>query len=373
MLHVDIPSNAQIERLLLARKPGSVSIYVPTTPITAEVGASRIGFRNAVDEALGQLVDADFDKRRLAELEEHLRDVIDDDALWQTMAHSLAIFATPDRVVTFRLANGLTRAVEVSDRFHVKPLFRATTFPQTALVLALSAGSVRLVEVSPDLPAVTVSVADLPRDAASAANKASISDRSPSGRIQGAEGEKVRLAQYARAVSRSIAPYVTSGNEPLILAATEPIASIYRSVESSPALVAQGIEGNPDSMSDADLAAASRAVLDSLYAGQLQELRELFMSRRAAGRASTDLAQVARAATMGAVDTLLVDIDQNIPGFVDEETGAIRLDGADDARDYGVADEVARRTYLNGGRVLAVRADDIPDGKELAAIFRFAI
>ena len=183
----------------------------------------------------------------------------------------------------------------------------------------------------------------------------------------------MRLTQYARAVSRAIAPLVASGDEPLILAATEPIASIYRAVESSPALVAQGIEGNPEAMSDADLATAARAVLDNVYAAQLQEVRDLFGSRRAGGRASTDLAVVARAATMGAVDTLLVDIDRTIPGFVDDETGAIKLDGADDARDYGVVDEVSRRTYLNGGRVLAVRADDIPDGQPLAGIFRFAI
>ena len=91
MLHVDVPSTAQMERLLRARQTGSVSIYVRATPITAQVGASRIDFRNAVDEALGQLRDADFDKRQLAALEDHLRDVVDDDDLWRLMAHSLAV------------------------------------------------------------------------------------------------------------------------------------------------------------------------------------------------------------------------------------------------------------------------------------------
>lgn len=362
-----------MERLLRARQPGSVSIYVPTTPVTAEVGASRIDFRNAVDEAIEQLRAASFDKRELIKLEDHLRDVIDDEELWQFQAHSLAVFATPQHVDTFRLANRLSRAVEVSDRFHVKPLFRATTFPQTALVLALASGSVRLIEVSPDLPAETLRVPNMPKDAASAVGKASIKDRAPSGRIQGSEGEKVRLAQYSRAVSRAIAPFVSSPTEPLILAATEPLAGIYRSGESAASLVPDGIEGSPERMTDAELATAARDVLDALYARQLAEVRNLFMSRRAGGRASTDVAQVARAATMGAVDTLLVDIDSTISGFVDEESGAITPDGAPDANDYGMADEIARRTFLNGGRVLAVRAEDIPDGKPLAAVFRFPI
>jgi len=362
-----------MERLLRVREPGCVSIYVPTTPITAEVGASRIDFRNAVDAATEQLRAADFDKRRLALLDEHLRDVHDDDELWETQAHTLAVLATADRAISFRLANKLTRTVEVSDRFHLKPLFRALTFPQTALVLALAAGSVRLIEVSPDLRAETLRIPDLPKDAASAVGKSSIKDRAPVGRIQGSEGEKVRLTQYARAVSRAIAPTVASMEVPLILAATEPIASIYRGVEPAPTLAAQGIEGSPENMTEAQLATAARGVLDNLYAQQLDELRDLFMNRRATGRASTDLAQVARAATMGAVDTLLVDMDETIPGFVDDDTGAIHVDGADDAHDYGVADEIARRTYLNGGRVMAVRAMDIPDSKPLAGIFRFAI
>lgn len=49
------------------------------------------------------------------------------------------------------------------------------------------------------------------------------------------------------------------------------------------------------------------------------------------------------------------------------------FDEADDAIDYGVIDEIARRVLLSGGNVLAVRADDIPDGGPAAGILRYAI
>jgi hypothetical protein len=45
----------------------------------------------------------------------------------------------------------------------------------------------------------------------------------------------------------------------------------------------------------------------------------------------------------------------------------------DDASSYGVVDEVARRVLLSGGRVLAVRRADIPDGSSVAAIMRYAL
>jgi hypothetical protein len=68
---------------------------------------------------------------------------------------------------------------------------------------------------------------------------------------------------------------------------------------------------------------------------------------------------------------VLVDIDQSVPGYIDEN-GAVTFDDSDDAVNYGVVDEIARRVRLNGGRVLAVRPDDIPGKGSVAAILRYA-
>ena len=74
---------------------------------------------------------------------------------------------------------------------------------------------------------------------------------------------------------------------------------------------------------------------------------------------------------MGAVDTVLVDIDDSVPGSVDEATGQVSFADANDASSYGVVDEIARRVYLASGRVLAVRRQDIPGGGSVAAILRY--
>ncbi len=159
---------------------------------------------------------------------------------------------------------------------------------------------------------------------------------------------------------------------PLVLAATEPLGSIYRSLNSYPHLVEPGISGSPEGATDGELAAAARAVLDEVNARELAELRDRFELRFSHDRASTDLATIARAATFGAVDTLLVDIDEKMPGYVDEESGAVTL-ASDDASSYGVVDEIARRVLLAGGRVLAVRRPEVPGGEPLAAIMRYAL
>ena len=79
------------------------------------------------------------------------------------------------------------------------------------------------------------------------------------------------------------------------------------------------------------------------------------------------------AATCGAIDTVLVDIDEVVPGSVDEETGAVTLSTEPGADWYGVVDEIARRAWLAGGRVLAVRRDDVPGLGSVAAMLPYPI
>lgn len=370
-MHTNIPTRADLEQLLSVRDAACVSIYLPTSP-EERGGRDRIEFKNLSAAALEQLTASPTPRRPVAELRDHLDEFVDDDAFWARQAHSLAVFATPSAVRTFQVANRLAPIVEVSDRFHVKPLLRSATFPQAAFVLALSQNAARLVEVSPDDPPAEVRVADMPSDAASSVGKSSLADRSADRRIQGSEGQKVRLRQYARRVDEALRPVLSGLELPLVLAATEPLESIFRSVNTYPHLAPRVIAGNPDEKTDAELADASRHVLDGLYAEQLAELRATYEQRVPQGRASDDLAAIARAATFGAVDTAFVDIDETVPGFVDEADGALTLDDTDDAANYGVVDEIARRVLLARGRVLAVRREDIP-GNAAAAILRYPV
>jgi hypothetical protein len=372
-LHTDIPSSGQIERLLQARGDGLVSIYLPTTPVTPAAEGDRIAFKNLARQAVAELRARGLAAREVDAIEEELEDLHDDEAFWTELSHSLAVFASPGGLRGFRLPNRLTEAVQVADRYYVKPLLRAVTFPQTAFVLALAEGSVRLLEVTPDLPTFEVRVPDLPSDAASAAAKSSITDRSPARRLQGTEGRKTLVRSYARAVDRALRPVLSGQSVPLILAAAQPIDSIFRAVNTYPYLAAPTIEGSPEGRTDGELGDAARPVLDRIYAEELRDLRALFDERSAAGRAAVEINDLARAATFGAVETLFVDIDSSLAGTIDEATGAVTLDPEERPGDYGLADELARRTLLADGRVLAVRAADVPAGGPAAAILRYAV
>jgi hypothetical protein len=269
--------------------------------------------------------------------------------------------------------NALVPIVEISDRFHLKPLLRAVAFPNTCFVLALAENAVRVIQVSADLAPAVVSVDGMPKDAASAVGRSTVNDRSPSGRLQGSEGQKVLLRQFARKVDQALRGLVTGSDVPLVLAASEPLASIYRSVSTYAHLAKARIDGSPVNLTDAQLADRARALLDSLNRDAITQWKTLFVRRENEGRATTDIALAARAATYGAVETMLVDIDEVISGTVDERDGAVTFTKSANAGDYGVVDEIAGRVLRSGGQILGVRKADIPGGKSLAAILRYAM
>lgn len=370
MLYTHLPTHSDIEKLAAVRATPAVSIYLRTTPVTQDTKSDRIELKNLFNTALKEMKAAGIDKRSIWPIEADVIELLEDDDFWATQAHSLAIFITSEKVYTFQLANHVTNLVEVSDRFHLKPLLRAVAFPHHAYVLAISMGSVRLIEVNAEGPPHEIRVPGLPKGMADALGRRSHLERAGDMNSASDGSENALLTKYSRVVDAALHPVLAGHHRPLILAASEPLASVFRRVSSYHNVASHVIPGSADLTPNHELADAARAVLDVVFASDIAAFAELYARRSLQGRATSDLAQTARAATFGAVDTLIVDIDAVVSGYVDEN-GAITVESTPDAMNYGVVDEVARRTLAAGGKVIAARANDIPANSKLAAVLRY--
>lgn len=372
MLHIDLPTRAETLQLAETRSDPCVTIYVSTKPLTEAVKEDRIELKNLLKEAVRQLEAVNTPKRRIWPIEAAITEIVEDDAFWAHQANSLAIFATSERIMTFRLPNKLESQVEVSDRFHIKPLLRAVTFPHNAYVLAIGIGSVRLIEVSADLPPHVVSVPGLPKDMSDALGRRIRGERTGAGTSGESASESALLTRFARTVDDALRPVLSGHERPLIIAAAEPMSSTFRAVSSYSHTAAEVIGGAADHTPDHELAASARGILDRIYATEIAGFADLFATREKQGRATTDIAQAARAATFGAIDTLLVDIEETVPGTVSDDDGSVVFATVASAENYGVVDEIASRALKSGARVLSARKADIPGGGHLAAILRYA-
>lgn len=82
MLYVDIPTSADIFALTSHRGEASVSIYLPTTPVTQDTMRDRLELKNLAKEAVHQLRLAGEGKQAEA-VAEQLDDLVDDDEFWR--------------------------------------------------------------------------------------------------------------------------------------------------------------------------------------------------------------------------------------------------------------------------------------------------
>jgi hypothetical protein len=367
MLHVDIPSREEYSSLADLRSDACISIYLETSPLRQQLEASKIQFSNFIKDALLQVANQGLNKRRIILLEEQLCSVLEDPSFWDLHARSLAVLATPDCIRTYRLANQLSNRLDVSERFYLKPLLRALTFPHSAYILALSENQTRLIEFFADAPAAEVVVPDMPESMKDAMGDAALNDHH-----HGAVHHKVRLAQYTRKIDQALRPVFARHDSPLILVSTEPLASIYRSTNSLSNLTEETLFSNAEHLGASELVTLVRPLMDNYYQAQLSALKSRFEARSGERRVTQDLSDAARAATFGAIDLLLVNLDSTINGTIDEQ-GLITFSGSDDEIHYSLVDEIAKRAMANGAKVLAERSDDLPSGADLNAILRYSL
>jgi hypothetical protein len=391
MLHIDIPTLAEFKALAQVKGETCVSLYLPTSPLGDNAKLNRTAFKDIAKEALSQLKEAGADKKKIAVFEgqfEHLagpeHDVQDEDKIrklqrakpnpiesfWHCQGNGLAVLATVGKMRMFRLPDRPKQLAEVADRFHLTPLIRAMTSPHDVFVLALAEESVRLVHAFVNFPPERLQVPDLPSNAEEATRRPSFHVRAPRRRLQNLEGEKVLLHQYVRKVEHAISSVLAGRNAPLVLAAEEPLASMFRSVNTHPRLADEMIEGNPGLTTDAELEDAAIPILDRLYSRELKAVIALYDELKPR-RATTDVSYAAHAATAGAVEQLLVDLDAVIPGLVSDIDGSVTYSASDDAETYSVVDEVARRALYTGARVMGARKEELPDRAPLTAILRY--
>src|ERR1700704_1936983 len=392
MLSIDIPTLDEFKALAQIKGETCVSLYLPTSPLGTSAKFNRTAFKDLAKEALSQMKEAGIDKHKIAVFEQqfdHLagpeHNVQDEEKIrklqrakpdpiesfWHYQANGLAVLTTMSLTRMFRLPNVPKPLAEVADRLHLTPLIRAMTSPHDIFVLALAEESVRLVHAFANFPPQRLQVPDLPANAEEATRRPSFHVRAPRRRLQNLEGEKVLLHQYVRKVEHAMQSVLAGRNAPLALAAEEPLASMYRSLNTYPRLADEIIEGNPEERTDAELEDAAIPILDRLYSRELKAVIARYDELKPR-HATTDVSYAAHAATAGAIDQLLVDLDAVVPGLVSDIDGSVTYSASDDAEAYSVVDEVARRALCTGAKVMGARREELPDRAPLTAILRYA-
>ncbi|MEO6942242.1 MAG: hypothetical protein ABI238_03695 [Terrimesophilobacter sp.] len=364
-----LPTDSDLSDLTKHRDAASVSIYLPSTPISRGVDEVQLALKNAASDAEKQLRELGIHKKQVDEIAQTLAELQSDHEFWHHQAHSLAVFVAPGVLHTYRIANSLKELVAVGDRFDIGPLLRSVTFTNRGYVLSVADGRNRLLELQADAPPIELEL-DLPDDLGTVLEDTKYQGRFDRHRADGTTGERIERERYCRLVQDAVLAHISASTLPLILAASKDLEPAYRAINSYRGLLERGIDANPEAFSVEELNTRAREILDDYYEAKLVQWREDFGARRANGLATSQLSEVARAATAAGVESLMFDMDSTLEGSIDD-TGVVNEVTVPDAENYGIVDEIAARVLQSGGIVKAVRAADLPDETPVAAMLRY--
>ncbi|MFW0785003.1 hypothetical protein AAFP35_10815 [Gordonia sp. CPCC 206044] len=335
----------------------AITIYAQTSPAPDEREASHLNAKSAFDRAIRHLRDTGIRHGTEQALRERWETVVNDE-IWQHLSRSLAIFVADDLTEVFVLPNHLENQLQVGTYFDVGQLVRPVTTPQSAFALTLSTNGWNLWEATPTTLATEMDLSgDHGSDAADATNRATIRDRAHVRRLVGDEGKKVLLETYAKrvaeAVKSELGPADPNAERPLFLFATDPLLDLYRAHDHGRSIVP--VPGGPDDLRADEIDAAIRRELTAINAKHNSARVDHIADGTARGLVAAELEDIARAATSGAISTLVYNFTLDIMGTLDNETGEITY--TDDG--YDLLSRLAVTVLDRGGEAIAVRPDEI--------------
>jgi len=384
----------RLDELLASQQAPCVSIYLPTRRTYPDLQQNAIQYRNLLrdaDVALRQR----YPGSAVRALMEPFHVLDSDEHFWSHRLDGLAVFGGASPLRRFDLQRTVPPLAVVADSFHVKPLLRQLRSHDRYQVLCVTRNRVRLFEgdrdhldeVDPD--GLVEAVADAIQSSQVQQQLTAVG--AASNQIATAIGHSgaKRLAanpdtshdpdqpadRFFTAVDRAVwERHSRPSGLPLVLAALPENEAIFRRVSHNQHLLPQGVEIDPEALQPQQgwqqLREAAWRVIEPRHEERMRQYLESFAVAKSRGKGSEDLDEVARAAFVGRVGTLLLDADRRMPGRLDPDDGhPVRGDGQGVIDD--VFDDLGELALRRDATVLVVGHDRMPTNTGVAAGFRY--
>ena len=401
-----LPKN-DIEPLLRASGGPCVSIFLPTFRAGGERVQNPIRLKNVVRDVAERL-EGDWGMRSpdADRLLEPIKRLVDDNSFWLHQSDGLILFRSPDLFKSFQLPVQLNELAVVENRFHLKPLYPLLSGDGDGhfYILSLSRKSIRLLSASRfrvdeiDLAgqgvptSFTEALGDLERNYTQM--QASTSSKTPHRFSMGQKGAPIfsahgtgeddlgaELRNYFERFDDALGKIDIDRKAPVVLAGVEYLLPIYRDAATTLQNICEdALTGNMDGLKAEELHQAAWEIVEPAFLEDRRKTAERFGDLTGSGRSSTDINEVLPAAHDGRIDSLFVARGVRVWGSYDGEKRKATFQETQEAQqtqdgprngNEDLLDLAALQTYMNGGKVFVVDPQEVPEGKSLAAIFRY--
>ncbi len=387
----------------------SITLYLPTHIAGPAKEQDRIRLKNLLKEACERLVYEGMRESDVPAFCAPIQSLLEDATFWRSTAHGLAVFHSATTTQTVLTGLPLPESVVVGDRFYLRPLIAADRGERPYFALALDRNGCRLFrgidgaidEVT--LEGVPASLADELRydevqpavqySSVPAPGRAAGGGRPTGAVFHGHGGEKDadknNLERYLRKIESAASDVASlEPGVPLLLLGVDYEIALYRSLNTSPALVDAHVTGATDELSPQAVAERASKALEPHFRALLDADVAELAEKEGTSLASRDPAAIVAAAATGRVKTLYFDDSVGPFGRFDRERlhvdlvcdaapRLLREHGSEDGEDalrsergWDLVDLAAAETALHGGSIVAFSGED-PPVKGVAAVMRY--
>lgn len=369
--------------MLLSNEGTCISLYQKTHRHRPEKQQNLIRFKNLVKE-IEQSLGIKYDKKTIEKKMKAFYDLEQDRPFWEHVADGLAIFASEDQCIIYRLQRPVNELAMVADSFHIKPLIRIFQSADRYHLLTLDQKEFslfegtryQLEEVELD-PQISSTITDALGDDYGE-KLLIIGGSGPRGQAVfhgfGSKKDVIdkETEKFFRIVDEEVLTYYSQTSKiPLYLVALDENQSSFRKISKNKYLQKEGIKVSSQSMDIESLKKAAWEAMEESYLEKTRLLVEKFENARSQDKGSDDIAQVVRAATENKISHLLLESDRVIAGSIDLETGNLLDANIEDPHIDDVLDDLAELVFKQQGEVLVLPKERMPSSTGLAAIYRY--
>lgn len=382
-MHVFIKN--ELSTLVAPRQGPFVSIYMPTHRVPTELRQDSLRMKNLLRQAEDKLITKGLRTPEAKTILEPAEKLLSRVLFWRGQKDGLAIFLSPDFDRIYPLPVDVPELVIVGERFHIKPLLSLLGGGEF-YILALSQNQVRLLQASP-FSISEVEVEGLPQSLDEAlryedpekqlqfhtGTQKVTGDRAAMfhGHGVGTDDARNKLLRFCQHVDRGLHDILRDEQAPLILAAVDYLLPIFSEASSYPHLLSEMVSGNPEALSPEALLHHAWPLVEPHLNQSQQEAEAKYRGLGGTGRSSHKLEEIIPAAYNGRVEFLFVGVGRQVWGIYNQQQNELQRfpESQSDAED--LLDAAALQTLLKGGSVFAVEPEVVPDGRDIAAVFRY--
>lgn len=377
---------SDVLELVATKDTYCISIFLPTHVTGEEVQHRRDA--RSLDAELrlvrSELTAAGLPETALEHRLSPLFELTEDSDFWRHQSHGLALFATPHKLLTYRLPYAVKQEHRLAPAFHLLPLVPMLSGSGAFYLLALELERIRLFEgkraglaeldirdLIPERLEERVGYDYEQKDLQFRSHHQAYKGAGYHGHDGADRDRHDEIARYFRGVDQGLLTIFNKKPRPLLIASQEFLAAIYREVSAYGLIEEKPVVCNLSECPDTELHRLAWQLMKPVFEKEGIRKWKKFLQFHGSGKASADLAEIFPALYEGKVDSLFVNPEHDVWGTYEPETNQINFEENPTPFSPSLLDWAVSQALQHGGRVYRKPAGELPAGASCAALYRY--